>query len=110
QERPCDRFVHRPQDEQRRWRRTYLPAGVTVHREDRGEQGGCGSPRQAVLSAQPHRQSRPHPREAANRRPGRSNATIIFTDTNASRSALERLFLWGFREFPTQKALPVFKK
>ena len=54
--------LHRPQDQLRRGRRARLPALFAERRFDRGRAPRRRPPRQALLSARPHRQVGPHRR------------------------------------------------
>ena len=67
--------LHRPQDQLRRGRRARLPALFAERRIDRGRPPRRRPPRQALLSARPHRQVGPHRRAPrhppARRRQGR---------------------------------------
>ena len=59
--------LHRPQDQLRRRRRARLPALFAEHRFDRGRPPRRRPPRQALLSARPHRQIGPHRRAPRHR-------------------------------------------
>ncbi len=64
-------LLHGPQDQLRRGRRARLPALLAERRFDRGRPPRRRSPRQALLSARPHRQVGPHrraPRHPSSRR------------------------------------------